>query len=47
MLLNQNIFPDIKDIIANAKDKAIRLVDNQRTLIYWKVNFRGKTIGKR
>ena len=40
MLQNQSIIPDIKAIIATAKDKAIRAVDNERTLMYW-------TIGKR
>ena len=40
MLKNQSIIPDIKAIIATAKDKAIRAVDNERTLMYW-------TIGKR
>ena len=49
MLLNQNIFPDIKDIIANAKDKAIRLVDNQRTFMYWHIGkriFEEEQLGK-
>ena len=49
MLLNQNIIPDIKDIIANAKDKAIRLVDNQRTLMYWHIGkriFEEEQLGK-
>lgn len=40
MLQNQTLIPDIKAIIANAQDKAIRAVDNERTLMYW-------TIGKR
>ncbi|CAN1574511.1 YhcG, N-terminal [Flavobacteriaceae bacterium] len=40
MLQNQSIIPDIKSIIALAQDKAIRAVDNERTLMYW-------TIGKR
>lgn len=40
MLQNQTIIPDIKAIIATAQDKAIRAVDNERTLMYW-------TIGKR
>lgn len=49
MLLNQNIIPDIKDIIANAKDKAIRLVDNQRTFMYWHIGkriFEEEQLGK-
>lgn len=40
MLLNQSLIPEIKAIIANARDKAIRAIDNERTLMYW-------TIGKR
>lgn len=40
MLQNQSLIPDIKAIIAKAQDKAIRAVDNERTLMYW-------TIGKR
>jgi predicted nuclease of restriction endonuclease-like (RecB) superfamily len=40
MLQNETIIPDIKAIIATAQDKAIRAVDNERTLMYW-------TIGKR
>lgn len=40
MLQNQSVIPDIKAIIATAQDKAIRAVDNERTLMYW-------TIGKR
>jgi predicted nuclease of restriction endonuclease-like (RecB) superfamily len=40
MLQNQSIIPDIKAIIATAQDKAIRAVDNERTIMYW-------TIGKR
>ena len=40
MLQNQSIIPDIKAIITTAQDKAIRAVDNERTIMYW-------TIGKR
>ncbi|WP_316634057.1 PDDEXK nuclease domain-containing protein [uncultured Flavobacterium sp.] len=40
MLQNQSIIPDIKAIIANSKERAIRAVDNERTIMYW-------TIGKR
>jgi predicted nuclease of restriction endonuclease-like (RecB) superfamily len=40
MLQNQTIIPDIKAIIATSQDKAIRAVDNERTIMYW-------TIGKR
>jgi predicted nuclease of restriction endonuclease-like (RecB) superfamily len=40
MLQNQTIIPDIKAIIATAKDKAIRAVDNERTLMYWRIGRR-------
>lgn len=31
MIVNQSMITDIKAIILNAKDKAIRLVDHERT----------------
>lgn len=40
MLINQAIIPDIKAIIANAQDKAIRAVDTERTLMYWHIGKR-------
>ncbi len=40
MLVNQSIIPDIKNIIATAKDKAIRAVDNERTIMYWHIGKR-------
>ncbi|MFC4232665.1 YhcG family protein [Parasediminibacterium paludis] len=40
MLINQSIIPDIKAIIANAQDKAIRAVDTERTLMYWNIGKR-------
>jgi predicted nuclease of restriction endonuclease-like (RecB) superfamily len=40
MLVNQSIIPDIKTIIATAKDKAIRTVDNERTIMYWNIGKR-------
>lgn len=40
MLINQSIIPDIKAIIATAKDKAIRAVDTERTLMYWQIGKR-------
>lgn len=40
MLINQSIIPDIKAIIATAKDKAIRAVDTERTLMYWHIGKR-------
>jgi predicted nuclease of restriction endonuclease-like (RecB) superfamily len=40
MLQNQSVIPDIKAIIAASKDKAIRAVDNERTLMYWHIGQR-------
>lgn len=40
MLINQLIISDIKTIIAQSKDKAIRAVDHQRTLMYWHIGKR-------
>jgi predicted nuclease of restriction endonuclease-like (RecB) superfamily len=40
MIQSKTIIPDIKAIIANAKDKAIRAVDNERTLMYWRIGQR-------
>ena len=40
MALNQSVIADIKTIIEQAKDKAIRLVDHQRTLMYWHIGQR-------
>ncbi|MDQ8747729.1 DUF1016 N-terminal domain-containing protein [Elizabethkingia miricola] len=40
MLVNKSIISDIKIIIANSKDNAIRAVDNQRTLMYWHIGER-------
>lgn len=40
MLQNQSVIPDIKAIIAALKDKAIRAVDNERTLMYWYIGQR-------
>jgi len=40
MLVNQTIITDIKTIIAQSKDKAIRAVDHQRTLMYWHIGKR-------
>ena len=40
MIINQSIIPDIKLIIANAKDKAIRAIDNERTIMYWNIGKR-------
>lgn len=39
MLVNKSIISDIKSIIANSKDSAIRAVDHQRTLMYWQTYF--------
>ncbi|WP_202912436.1 DUF1016 N-terminal domain-containing protein [Sphingobacterium olei] len=40
MLINQSIISDIKTIIAQSRDKAIRAVDHQRTLMYWHIGRR-------
>ncbi|KXH81205.1 PDDEXK nuclease domain-containing protein [Chryseobacterium kwangjuense] len=40
MLLDQSIIADIKAIIAQSKDNAIRAVDHQRTLMYWHIGKR-------
>lgn len=40
MLINQSFISEIKAIIASSKDKAIRAVDNQRTLMYWQIGKR-------
>lgn len=40
MLVNQSIISDIKTIVAQSKDKAIRSVDHYRTLMYWDIGKR-------
>jgi len=40
MIINQAIIADIKAIIAQSKDNAIRAVDHQRTLMYWHIGKR-------
>lgn len=40
MLANQSLITDIKAIIHNARDKAIRSVDHERTLMYWHIGQR-------
>jgi hypothetical protein len=40
MIVNQSVITDIKAIIASAKDIAIRLVDHERTLMYWQIGKR-------
>ena len=40
MLQNQSIIPDIKAIIATAKDNAVKAVDNERTIMYWNIGQR-------
>jgi predicted nuclease of restriction endonuclease-like (RecB) superfamily len=40
MLINQSVIADIQAIIIQAKDKAIRLVDHERTLMYWQIGQR-------
>ena len=40
MQLNQSIISDIKSIIAQSRDRVIRAVDHQRTLMYWHIGKR-------
>jgi len=40
MLINQSIIADVKAIIAQSKDRAVRAVDHQRTLMYWHIGKR-------
>ncbi len=40
MLTNHSIITDIKTIISHAKDKAVRTVDYERTLMYWQIGQR-------
>jgi len=40
MLINQSLITDIKAIIHNSRDKAIRSVDHERTLMYWHIGQR-------
>lgn len=43
MNINTSILHEVKNIIANAKEKAIRAVDNERVFMYWHI---GKAIFK-
>ena len=40
MLVNQSIISDLKAIIAQSNDRAVRAVDHQRTLMYWHIGKR-------
>ena len=40
MQLNHSIILDIKSIIAQSRDRAIRAVDHQRALMYWHIGKR-------
>ena len=40
MLQYQSLIPDIKAIIATSKDKAVKAVDNERTIMYWNIGKR-------
>src|SRR5690606_24861467 len=49
MIINQSIIKDIKNIIVQSKDKVIRAVDHQRTLMYWEIGkriFEEEQVGK-
>lgn len=40
MVVSQSIIIDIKTIILNAKERAIRSVDHERTMMYWQIGQR-------
>ena len=40
MLVNKSVISDIKTIIVQSKDNAIRAVDHQRTFMYWHIGKR-------
>lgn len=40
MLLNSSIIHEIKSIISQSRENAIRAVDNERTLMYWSIGKR-------
>ncbi|RFS20480.1 DUF1016 domain-containing protein [Chitinophaga silvatica] len=40
MLINQSFITDIKSIISNSRENAIRAIDHQRTLMYWHIGKR-------
>ena len=40
MLTSQNLIEDIRNIIAQSRDRAIRVVDHERTLMYWHIGKR-------
>lgn len=37
MIVSQSVITDIKGINFNAKEKVIRLVDHERTMMYWQI----------
>ena len=49
MLINQSIVSEIKSIIAQSRENAIRKVDHERTLMYWQIGqriFEEEQLGK-
>ena len=40
MLTSHNLIEDIRNIIAQSRDRAIRAVDHERTLMYWHIGKR-------
>src|SRR5690606_5035574 len=40
MIVNQHLLTEIKAIITQAKEKAIRAVDHERVLMYWHIGKR-------
>ncbi|MBN9386087.1 MAG: hypothetical protein J0H74_35345 [Chitinophagaceae bacterium] len=39
-MFNKSLIPEIKEIIHHSRDKAIRMVDHERTLMYWRIGQR-------
>jgi len=40
LIINPSVISDIKEIILSARDRAIRLVDHERTMMYWHIGKR-------
>jgi hypothetical protein len=40
MIFNQSLIPEIKEIIHQCRDRAIKMVDHERTLMYWHIGQR-------
>src|SRR6185436_5647078 len=40
MVFNKSLIPEIREIIHHCSDKAIRMVDHERTRMYWRIGKR-------